>query len=483
MLKHRYTDRICIGVMSCAVLLTVLFMNGESLGLVPASSVPGYQTRLFDKTRVHTVDILLEDWEAFLDTAEEEAYTACTLVIDGERFSGAGLRVKGNNSRRLTEKYGHDRYSLKVEFDHYTYGSYYGLDKFSLDSSFQDNSYLKTWLSFDMMEHMDVPAPLCSYTWVRVNGEDWGLFLAIEEPEEAFARRNYGIDYGQLYKPDYRSLNAENADVALRYTGESFDNYGNIFRNAKFDITDTDRRRLIGALKILSTGENLEAAVDVDLVLRYFTVQVFVVNMDSYLGRTGHNYFLYEDNGIISILPWDYNLAFATYALGMPNPVNDSTLYVNYPIDTPAAGEIMKNRPLYHNLMKNRGYFRQYHVYFDQLIGEYFESGYFEGLVQETSAMIAPYVAKDPTAFCSYEDHLLAVDTIRDFCLLRAKSVRGQLEGTIPSTIAGQQKDKSCFVDASQIWLPDMGEIGDLVNDNNRPKRYEAHKEAGKRAE
>ena len=31
-------------------------------------------------------------------------------------------------------------------------------------------------------------------------------------------------------------------------------------------------------------------------------------------GHTGHNYFLYEENGVLSILPWDYNLAFGTYA-------------------------------------------------------------------------------------------------------------------------------------------------------------------------
>ena len=67
-----------------------------------------------------------------------------------------------------------------------------------------------------MMNHMGVPAPLCSWVWVRVNGEDWGMFLAIEEPEEAFAKRNFGNDYGQLYKPDYRKLSDENADVHLR---------------------------------------------------------------------------------------------------------------------------------------------------------------------------------------------------------------------------------------------------------------------------
>lgn len=464
MLKHRYIDRICIGVTVVSLLLTVLFMNGEALGLTPASSVPGYERRLFDKSRVHTIDILMEDWDTFLDTAADETYASCGLVIDGERFSNIGIRAKGNNSRRLTEKYGWNRYSLKIEFDHYTFGSYYGLDKFSLDASFQDNSYMKTWITYDMMAHMGVPTPLCSYVWVRVNGEDWGLFLAIEEPEEAFAKRNFGRNYGQLYKPDYRRLEDENADVHLRYTDDAFESYDNIFRNAKFDISDADKKRVVDALYVLSAGSRLETAVDVDEVLRYFTVQVFVVNLDSYLGRTGHNYFLHEEDGILRILPWDYNLAFATYSLGMPNPIDDAELYVNYPIDTPASGEVMVNRPLYHNLMQHNSYYEKYHEYFDDFIETYFESGYFENFVDETCTEIAPYVKRDPNAFCSYEDFLLGVDTIRQFCLLRAESVRGQLSGTIPSTSAAQAEDKSGFVDASSIRLPDMGEISDLYD-------------------
>ena len=76
--------------------------------------------------------------------------------------------------------------------------------------------------------------------------------------------------------------------------------------------------------------------------------------------------------------------------------------------------------------------------------------------------MIGPYIKEDPTAFCSYEDHLTGAETFVSFCLLRAESVRGQLEGEIPSTIAEQQEDTQNRVDASEIWLPDMGEIADL---------------------
>ena len=473
MATRKCMDWICLAAVLAALLIAFLFWNAETFGIQASSRALGYEDRLFDASQVHTVEIQMDDWEGFLETCENEEYAVCTLTIDGETFRYVGLRAKGNNSLHLTEDYGLYRYSLKLEFDQYRDGgNYYGLDKFSLDASFQDNSYLKTCMTYDMMEFMGVPTPLCSFVQVTVKGEDWGLFLAIEEPEEAFARRNFGNDHGILYKPDYRSLNDENADVALKYIDDNPDSYPGIFDNAKFEPSGADKERLIEALKTLSTGENLETAVNVDEVLRYFTVQVFVMNWDSYIGHTGHNYFLYEEDGVLSILPWDYNLAFGTYALGMTDPIRDPDILINYPIHTPAEGEIMLNRPLYHRLMQNDEYFALYRAYFDRFLSEYFESGLFEKTIQEKAALIAPYVQKDPTAFCSYEDHRLAVETLERVCLLRAESIRGQLEGTIPATLREQAEQPDAGVDASAVCLEDLGDFDDL--ENAKEKQAEA---------
>lgn len=122
----------------------------------------------------------------------------------------------------------------------------------------------------------------------------------------------------------------------------------------------------------------------------------------------------------------------------------------------------MLKRPLFHHLMLKEAYYDRYHELFDLFLTSYFENGAFEETVGRTEALIGPYVEQDPTAFCSYEDHRLAVETIKRFCLLRAGSVRGQLEGAIPSTIRGQSKDSSSFVDASSVWIPNLGEIADL---------------------
>ena len=69
---------------------------------------------------------------------------------------------------------------------------------------------------------------------------------------------------------------------------------------------------------------------------------------------------------------------------------------------------------------------------------------------------------RDPTAFCSYEDHQLAVDTLEQVCLLRAQSARGQLEGKIPATIRGRQEQPEAGVDASAVSLAALGDFEDL---------------------
>ena len=463
MVCSRHMGKIALGAaVLAAALVLLLGLAGKAGAILPAGENPGYVSRLFDGGRVHRVDIQVEDWEAFLASAPEEEYIPATVEIDGEAFRQVGLRAKGNNSLRLTAEYGLSRYSLKLEFDHYTDGSYHGLDKLSLDASFQDNSYLKTWLVFDIMEFLGVPTPLRSFVWVTVNGQPWGLFLAVEEPEEAFARRNFGANHGQLYKPDYRSLAEENADVHLRYTTDEPEDYPGIFENAKLDPSPADRQRLVDSLKILNSGENLETAVDVEQVLRYFVGQVFVMNWDSYLGHTGHNYLLYEEEGKLSMLPWDYNLAFGTYALGMTDPITDPNILLNYPILTPAPGEYMTKRPLYHKLLQVDAYYLRYQELFGWFLAEYVENGELSAALWQTAELIAPYVKSDPTAFCSYEDHRLAVETLEQVCLLRAESARGQLEGRYPATLAQQAQRPGEGVDASHVDLRDLGDFEDL---------------------
>lgn len=242
MSTSKYIDVVCLVGACLTLLLAMAFVCGEALGIQAASGEMGYESRLFDTSRVHTIDILMEDWDGFLETCEDKEYSLCSLVIDGETYGSAAIRAKGNNSLSSVSAYGNDRYSFKVEFDHYDSSrTYYGLDKLNLNNLILDNTMMKDYLVYRMMGEFGVAAPLCSYVYLTVNGEDWGLYLAVEGVEEAFLRRNYGSSYGELYKQDSLSDGgggqASSDDVKLQYLDDDPDSYSNIFDNAKTDVS------------------------------------------------------------------------------------------------------------------------------------------------------------------------------------------------------------------------------------------------------
>ena len=604
----KHIDKICCIILIFTILITVVFCNAESLGVNKLSITMGYEKKLFDTSKVHTIAIVMDDWDSFIDGCEDEEYVSCAVVIDNEAYKNVAIRAKGNTSLGSVAAYGNDRYSFKIEFDHYDSGkNYYGLDKLSLNNIIQDNIYMKDYLCYQMMGYMGVDAPLCSYVWITVNGEAWGLYLAVEGVEDSFLERNYGTSYGELYKPDSQSMgggrgngadisetelaeqffgedtasdsdattdgkftggqgmqppNGDSSggqdmqppdgdssggqgmqppdgdsaggqdmqppdgdfaggqdmqrpdrdssdgqkmepptgtesdgqkmqkpdgdmgnkqggpgggmgsdDVSLIYSDDEYSSYSNIFDNAKTDITDADKDRLIASLKSLNENLDIEDVVNVDEVIRYFVVHNFVCNFDSYTGSMIHNYYLYEEDGQLSMIPWDYNLAFGGFSAGGGG--SDSvTQMVNYPIDTPVSGGTVDSRPMLAWIFADESYTELYHAYFDTFISEYFESGYFENLITETEDLIASYVEQDPTKFCTYEEFETGVDTLESFCLLRAESLRGQLDGTIPSTSDGQQEDDSALVDASSISITDMGSMGHgggTPGDGDRP--------------
>ena len=82
---------------------------------------------------------------------------------------------------------------------------------------------------------------------------------------------------------------------------------------------------------------------------------------------------------------------------------------------------------------------------------------------EETLALISPYVEKDPTAFCTYEEFLKGADTLKEFCLLRAESIRGQLDGSIPSTSEGQTADSSALRPEQAEFLQRVGPFEEFL--------------------
>lgn len=134
MSTNKHIDAICLVGTILSLFLLVAFLGAERLGILAADTETLYEKRLFDRSKVHSIEIQMDDWEGFLETCDDKEYEMCTLVIDGQTYPNVAIRAKGNNSLTSVPAYGNNRYSFKVEFDHYDNAkTYYGLDKLNLE--------------------------------------------------------------------------------------------------------------------------------------------------------------------------------------------------------------------------------------------------------------------------------------------------------------------------------------------------------------
>ena len=426
MAGSRHVDKIVYCAVALAVVLTVLMMNAEALGITSNIRDPGYKKILFDGSKVHTIDLVVNNKEAFFADAEKHAYVSCSAVIDGDAANNVGLRVKGKTDLGNVREESRERMSFRLEFDHYQLGeTWHGLDKLDLNNLIQDATCMKEYLTYSLMRGFGVPSPLASYAKVTLNGEEIGLYLAVEGVEDSFISR----------KQSYAAL----------------------LENAGTELEPGDRDRPIGLLKKLSGYEDLDRILATEEILRYFVVHNFTVNDDSYTGSTVGNYVLAVRDGTLSMIPWDYNTAYGS-ASGM-----EEQAAVNAPIDAPAPEGRVDDRPMVGWIFSDASYKEQYHELFLEFIQKYAENGRIREMIRETKELIAPFVREDPTKFMTEEAFEAGVRSLGIFIDLRTQSVAGQLSGSIPSSFSGQIEDPEPLIDASMLDLSDLDSVHNTI--------------------
>jgi len=369
--------------------------------------------RYFPQDKVVDVKITIDpdDFQDMLDNAAAEQFKQATVEYNGETFENAAIRTKGNLSlNSVVNMPDSDRYSFKISFDEYVNQTLGGISKVNLNNNYSDNSYMQEFLSYELAEEMGLPTPKRSYVNVYVNGDLWGFYLAVEQIGDAYLERNFGKAYGTLYKANGGSGSELTwLETAEAYTG--------------LDVKSDKRndKALLAMLDELNNGSDYEEVLDTDNVLKYIALNAVIGNMDSYLSEKKHNYYLYELDGVFSVLPWDYNMAFGGFG-------GSGIL-----IDEPTTGALA-DRPLVSKLLAVDAYKERYHEMISEMLDGYLESSRFESRVAELRAMISEYVQADPTAFVTYEQYEQGVEKLLSFTSTQTASIAKQLNGTEPSS-------------------------------------------------
>ena len=569
MISNKYINAIISTITAIAIFFTTLvYINSKNVTTTEATSSSSnftYVNTVFNKEQITDIDIEVneDNWNYLLENATNEEYITANITINGTKYYNIGIRAKGNSSlSTVANDDTTDRYSFKVKFDEYVDGQTLdGLSKIALNNIISDATYMKEYLSYYLLERMGVPTPAFAFTNIKINGEEWGLYFAVEVIEEEFIERNYGSLSGNLYKPEGNEIgakdnenmkpninngennappnmnneqnkennappnmdntqngenivppnmnntqngeniappnmdntqngenitppnmsnvqNEENAPPTsidneetsetpnpgtdetnnaqgnenfkdngfrggmmgggmgasnganLVYTDDNKDSYSDILENEVFKTTtDSDKDKVIEMIKNLNEGTNLEEFLNVDEILRYFAVNTFLVNLDSYASNMKHNYYLYERDGVFEILPWDYNLSFGAFNIGTASNA------INFPIDSPVT-DSLENSPLIGKLLEVDEYKETYHKYLQEIV-DYVNNGTYENTINEVNSLIADYVKNDPTAFYTYEEYTTSIPELINFGIDRAKSISAQLDGSQPSTSYG----------------------------------------------
>ena len=329
-----------------------------------------------------------------------------------------------------------------------------------LNNNYSDSTLAREYLSYKLMEEMGIETPANSYMYVTINGEEWGLYLAVEAIDETFLANHFEDATGDLYKPDGTGSD-------LKWISDDIADYTGL--GLKTNEETSDQSSMMILLDTINNGGNLEKVIDVDQMLRYFAVNTALVNMDHYQGIMKHNFYLYEENGIFSILPWDYNMSFGGFGGGGPGGGNGSqreinidsadeaisALYpkegnlgsgigmasnlmddsnINFSITTPVSGTTLEERPLLNALLSNKEYREKYNAYLEEIAITFFTETNMTELTNQLVSLILPYVEQDPTKFTTTEQFLEGMsgeNSLVSFAVSRAESILKQLSGEL----------------------------------------------------
>lgn len=305
------------------IAVPVLSAGGDTWGRYPNATGPWIQTAatkgapnspsdadppadaaawLFDPTTV--VEIGLEipaasrtALEADPDTYQDASFT---LTTTGGSYGPLqiGVRLKGRNSfRPLTGKA-----AFKLKFNHSVGGQrFLGLKKLTLNNMVQDASMINEALAYELFRGAGVPAPRTGYAYVRVDGEDYGVYVNVETLDEISLPRWFGST-DHLYEGDF-GLDLKAEDIGLYEVDEGSDS------------DRSDLEALVAAVDATagSFSERLDELADLAEITRMWAVERYIGHWDGYTRANGlpNNYYLHSDaTGRFTMLPWGTDQTF-----------------------------------------------------------------------------------------------------------------------------------------------------------------------------
>lgn len=438
----------------------------------------GAYTSLFNDESVENVyiDINENNWNYMLQNAIDKPNVLTnSITIGGQTVQYASIKTKGNLTLSSVWNSDSDRFSFTVNFGKYikkkngysANQNLYGLSKVSFNNIYGDSTLMKEYLSYKLMTEMGIPTPCYSLVNLYVNDEFYGVYMMVESVDSALTQRTLNEKSDYLVKPEssggdlvydsaldqyYNEETGEFEFTSSDYPTNSSNplyKYNGLWENDEDTFNDVYDSlstvfKWIKTLNELSNSENpnteeykeqLESIIDVDNVIRYFAVNTYLVNLDSYQSEKMQNYALYiNDEGYMHILPWDYNYSFGAYG------VSNASAMVNFNVYNPLVNCTLDERPLLKVILQNNEYKALYESYLTDCCtiaseggttsdGTTYSKNNFENIIDSYKTQLTESYSTDPTAFYTVDQYTTATTLLSELIKKRSEAVLKQLSG------------------------------------------------------
>jgi hypothetical protein len=230
--------------------------------------------------------------------ADPRTYVEATIVYGGEELGPVGVKVKGQNSFLPFSQ----KPSLRININEYVEdATLWGLKDLTLNNMSTDTSMMHERLAYHVARQADLPASRANHVQLTVNGQFYGLYMAIETVKRRMISEHFEDADGSLFEAT--DVDFQPAMVA-GYVLEEGPN---------------DRTKLMGLANALTNPDASAAIaaaaqyVDLAHFQRYWAVGTVIGQFDAFpYSLPGDDYFVYADprTSKLWFLPWGMDETF-----------------------------------------------------------------------------------------------------------------------------------------------------------------------------
>lgn len=403
------------------------------------TSAPGGSPSLYDAHTLRTIylrfhhDNWYEQMSAFYRTDIE---VPAELIVDGKVYSDVGVHFRGTSSYFTVRS---EKKSFNIAVDYGEDGQrLYGYKTLNLLNGHVDASFLREVL-YNQISRDFMPAMKTNLVKLVINGENWGVYINLQQYNKDFLAEWFGTRGGVRWKI------GPGRGGALTYAGDNRTTYQETYQLKTNNVEDpwTD---LIALCKMLDETtpdaeliENLPSLLNIDQVLWQLAVSNVFMDDDGYIHKGG-DYTLYQDvNGRFHLIPHDNNesLRFGREGRGGPGgggPGGWSWGDLENGMVSPVAHESNAARPLIKRLLSNPEWRARYLAHVRTVMDEWLAWEVLEPIIKEYQTLIDAEVQQDDKKLYGYEEFATGVPgDLKRFVNLRREHLNNHPELSNPT--------------------------------------------------